>query len=167
MARSAGGPAVTGEFPKHGHIVFAGPTRVGKSTILRMLFAQYLAINIQCYLCDSHYIPYNPENGLDWTPIEARLAHPPFRKARAAADFLRWLATDELEVRKELAYHNKPVGQPIFVALEELAGLIVEAPEVAQYIGLLLRQSLKYGIVLGLAAQGFTGKDDRTRLWND
>jgi len=152
MARSADGP-ITVPFVKHGHITFAGPSRVGKSTIMRMLMAQFIAINVDCYMCDSHYIPFNPDNGLDWEPIEARLAHAPFRKANEAADFLRWLALEELATRKELAYHKKPVGRPIVVAIDELAGLIDEAPEVARYIGLLLRQSLKYWIVLAISAQ--------------
>lgn len=152
MGRSVDGPILI-EFPKHRHIVFAGPTRVGKSTIMRMLFAQYISINVDCYLCDSHYIPYNPDNGLDWTPIEQRLRHAPFRKAHEAADFLRWLALEELETRKDLAYRGQSVGRPIVVAIEELAGLIDASPEVGRYIGILLRQSLKYWIVLILVAQ--------------
>lgn len=157
MARSADGP-ITVPFGAHGHIVFAGPTRVGKSTIMRMLFGQFIAINVDCYMCDSHYIPYNPDNGLDWEPIEARLAHPPFRKAHEAAEFLKWLATEELEVRKDLAYHGRPVGRPIVVAIDELAGLIDEAPEVARYIGILLRQALKYLVVLAISAQDLLAK---------
>lgn len=157
MGRTANGPVLL-SLEHMPHLVFAGPTGVGKSKIVRMLFAQLIAINVQCYMCDSHYIPYSQDEGLDWTPIEARLMHPPIRDYATSADFLEWLAREELQTRKDRAFYSKPVGMPIMAGIEELAGIIDANPEAAKSIGILLRQGRKYGICLAIAAQDLLAK---------
>lgn len=152
LARSADGP-LTIAFPVHDHIAVTGPTCSGKSTILRLLLGQFLALDVACYLCDEYYVPVNQMNGLDWTPLEMRLARPPLRTSKAIADFLQWLSTDELETRKERAYLGQFVGQPIVVMIDNLTELISAEPEIASSLSTLLRQSLKYGIVLVLSSQ--------------
>lgn len=157
MGRTATGPVLL-RLEHMPHLVFAGPTGVGKSKILRMVFAQLIAVNVQVYMCDSHYIPYSKAEGLDWTPIEARLMHPPIRDYATSADFLEWLAYEELETRKARAYHQVALGTPIMAGIEELSGIIDAKPEAAKSIGILLRQGRKYGICLAIAAQDLLAK---------
>lgn len=155
LGRSEEGP-VTINVRDIWHVAFAGATGAGKSKIARMIFAQLIALNMQCYLCDPHYAPHSVENDgtrLDWTPIEARLAHPVLRKKSEIAKFLQWLAFEELERRIECAYRDEPVGAPLFVFIDELASIIDKEPMVAKCIGNLLREGRKYRICLMMAAQ--------------
>jgi hypothetical protein len=157
MGRGADGPVLL-SIKDAWHITFAGPTGVGKSKIVRMVFAQLIGLNMQCYLCDPHYAPVDVDEGLDWTPIESRLACPPLRTSDETADFLEWLDRGELEERKKRKYYQKPIGSPIFVALEELAALADDRPDAGKHIGSLLRQARKYRICVAMAAQGLLVK---------
>lgn len=154
LGRSADGPVLI-DIKNLWHVIFAGPTGAGKSKLTRLIFAQLLALDMQCYLCDPHYAPVSDQDSgdpLDWRPIEARLACPVLRKESEIADFLAWLV-EELQARKERAYRQQPIGRPIFVCIEELAAVTSEYPEAAKAIGKLLREARKYRICLIMAAQ--------------
>ena len=152
LGRSAEGPILL-PMSKLWHIAFTGPTGGGKSSAMRMILAQLLDCGATCYLCDIHYAPINMDNGLDWRPIEARLAAPPLYKERAILEFVRWLALDELERRKERNRLGQPLGKAIFFAIEELPAMVEEFPEISALLSKILRQGRKYGIYFMGATQ--------------
>jgi exonuclease VII small subunit len=133
------------------HIALTGPTGGGKTAILRLLLSQLLAVGSTIYLCDIHYAPV--KKGVDWRPIESRLAYPPFRDAKDIAGVVTWLARSELQARIDREYRGEPIGEPIFLAVEELPAIIDEKPEMAPDLAKILRQGRQYDLCFVGATQ--------------
>lgn len=162
MGRSQNGPILL-PLKDMWHIMFTGPTGGGKSKIVRLLLSQLVMVGAHCYYSDKHYVPYDEDEGLDWTPIEERLAAPVMTDVESTYDFLNWLVGmwpegSQLERRILRKRNNQPLGPPIFICIEELPAIIEKRPESAQLIKTLLQEGRKYNICFMGAAQGMLVK---------
>jgi len=135
------------------HIVMTGPTGGGKSTIRRMVMAQLMSFGALCYLSDKHYYPYDEETGLDWVPIEERLAAPLIRDSYETYQFVEALANKELQDRIDRKYESKPIGPAIFFFIEELPAIVDERRDIVPLLAKILREGRKYKICFCGAAQ--------------
>ncbi len=143
LARTASGPILV---PSNQlwHIALAGPTGGGKTTILRTVFSQLLYLGATGYLFDRFYAPI--KKGIDWRPIASKLAMPPIRDYQEMVDVMDWLARSELQVRIDREYKGEPIGEPVYIALEEMPLVVAEVPQIAEPIGRLLRQGRQYDL---------------------
>jgi hypothetical protein len=133
------------------HIALAGATGGGKTNILRLILAQLLKLGATCYLCDIHYAPN--KRGMDWIPIAERLAAPPVRDIQDIYATVEWLARSELQARIDREYAGEFIGDPLYLAIEELPAVMAEKPEIAPHLSKLLRQGRQYDVCLIGATQ--------------
>jgi hypothetical protein len=71
---------------------------------------------------------------------------------------LRHAATALLDKRKNLRAHSQPVGKHTFFVIDEYPAIVAERPDVAKYVGKLLREGGKYRLHLVIASQDFQVK---------
>jgi hypothetical protein len=143
LARTASGPILV---PANllWHIALAGPTGGGKTSILRTIFSQLLYLGATGYLFDRFYAPI--KKGIDWRPIANKLAVPPIRDYQEMVEVMDWLAGSELAARIDREYRGEAIGEPIYIALEEMPLIVAEVPQIAEPIGRLLRQGRQYDV---------------------
>lgn len=150
LARGASG-RITVPLDRLWHLALTGPTGGGKSTILRLILTQLLFLNMECILCDINYAPI--KRGIDWRPIASRLSRPVVRDIDDMYEVTDQLARGELEARRDREFNGEPVGEPIYLAIEELPAVVGEKPEIMKPIAKLLRESRQYGIYFFGATQ--------------
>lgn len=137
------------------HIVFAGPTGVGKTNLMRLFLTQLLAAGCQVALLDPHFTPQNPTTGEDWRAIGARVGGgrgPLVDKAAILAALSR-LASEELPRRLEAWHTGHSPGPPYFIAIEEAPALADYDKRFMEYVRPLLREGRKLGLYVIMAAQ--------------
>jgi hypothetical protein len=150
LGRSSSG-IITVAMSRLWHIALAGATGGGKTNILRLILAQLLKLGATCYLCDIHYAPN--KRGMDWIPIAERLAAPPVRDIQDIYATVEWLARSELQARIDREYAGEFIGDPLYLAIEELPAVMAEKPEIAPHLSKLLRQGRQYDVCLIGATQ--------------
>ncbi len=96
------------------------------------------------YLFDRFYAPI--KKGIDWRPIASKLALPPIRDYQEMVEVMDWLAGSELATRIDREYRGEPIGEPMYIALEEMPLVVAEVPHIAEPIGRLLRQGRQYDL---------------------
>lgn len=158
LAIGPGGKLITTPVKYLCHVALAGATGGGKSNAMRLLIPQLQAVGARVALADPHYTSYDVESGDDWRAIEARLTLRPAVKASDIEDLLKWLALDELPRRLEMRREQKPVGQPFFLAIDELPAIVADVPGAQDYMGRLLREGRKVQLLLLTAAQDWLVK---------
>jgi hypothetical protein len=143
LARTASGPILV---PSNllWHVALAGPTGGGKTTILRTIFSQLLYLGATGYLFDRFYAPI--KKGIDWRPIANKLAVPPIRDYQEMVEVMDWLVAGELAARIDREYRGEAIGEPMYIALEEMPLVVAEVPQIAEPIGRLLRQGRQYDL---------------------
>ncbi len=139
------------------HVALAAPTGGGKSSIVRMLASQLLAVGAHMWLADPHFTPLDPESGEDWRPIAARLAQPPFTKPAHIAAVLSQLVA-EMHRRYELRERGEMWNGSGYLIMEELPATLAslekeDARQLVKDYSVLLREARKVGIYLIAVAQ--------------
>lgn len=147
------------------HVALAGPTRGGKSSLMRMLLAQLCYAGASVLILNPHYSRYiHADEGdyedQDWTPFEPYLMYDPIecRKYEVIEHYLRQAATELLPKRLEQFARSQPLGKPYFIALDELPAIIDAIPDVPKYMAKILREGAKVGIFLIVASHDFLVK---------
>jgi hypothetical protein len=153
----AGGGLVTVPAGKLCHVAIAGYTGGGKSNLLRLLIPQLQAIGAKIVLCDPHYAPVDALSGDDWRPIAQRLYQPPAYTPAAIDDTFSWFV-DELDRRLELRRQDKPIGGPLFLALDELPIIAESVKGALDRLTRLLREGRKVHIFAVGSSQDFLVK---------
>lgn len=147
------------------HVALAGPTRGGKSSLMRMLLAQLCYAGASVLILNPHYSRYiHADEGdyedQDWTPFEPYLMYDPIecRKYEVIEHYLRQAATELLPKRLEQFARSQPLGKPYFIALDELPAIIDAIPDAPKYMAKILREGAKVGIFLIVASHDFLVK---------
>lgn len=138
------------------HIVFTGPTGGGKTNIMRLILVQVLYVGAKVYFLNKHYAPIErtPKGEIiDWRPIAARLACPVIRHVDEMEALAEQIAQEELPARIERGYLGEPIGEPLYLAVEELPAVIAERPAIMDHVSFILREGRKYGIYFVGATQ--------------
>src|SRR6266568_3545 len=158
LALGPGGERVTVPVKALCHVALAGATGGGKSNLMRLLLPQLLCVGARVILADPHYTPVDVESDEDWRPIARRLMMEPAIMYPAIKDVLSWLALKELPSRLERRRDMEPMGDPIFLAIDELPAIVKRIPEAPEYMADLLREGRKVGLYLVSAAQDWLVK---------
>lgn len=147
------------------HVALAGPTRGGKSSLMRMLLAQLCYAGASVLILNPHYSRYiHADEGdyedQDWTPFEPYLVFDPMecRKYEVITHYLKQVAEVLLPERLEKYAHSQPVGKPYFIALDELPAIVAHIKEAPDYLAYILREGAKVGIFLIVASHDFLVK---------
>jgi hypothetical protein len=173
LARDASGLPLTCHARDLCHVATTGPTGEGKSSIERLLMAQLCHAKIAPLLLNPHYTGYDIEaidpwgrHGEDWTPFEPYLLRDPMqcRDYRVIARYLEWAAKTEIPARLERRAHRQPVGQPLFLVVDELPSILREIPDVASFMLTILEEGRKVGVFLISAAHNFLVKTVAPKL---
>src|SRR5258706_2865512 len=134
------------------HVALLGSTGGGKSNLLRLILPQLLAGGASVVLADPHYAPVDPESGDDWREIAARLTYAPAVSKREIAGLLS-LMIGQLDLRLSRRRAGERVGQPMFLAFDELPSIAAMLPGAVAQIGRLLREGRKVHLLTVGASQ--------------
>jgi hypothetical protein len=142
------------------HVALAGATRGGKSSLMRMLLAQLCSAGARVLILNPHYSRFIRDGQEDWTPFDPYLIHDPMecRKYEVIEHYLRLVAEDLLPKRLDKFAHSLAVGEPYFLALDELPSIVRKIKNAPEYLEVILREGAKVGIFLITAAQDFLVK---------
>src|SRR5258708_5964060 len=147
------------------HVALAGPTRGGKSSLMRMLLAQLCHAGASVLILNPHYSRYvlkdeGDYEDQDWTPFDPYLIYDPMecRKYDVIEFYLRQVATELLPKRLEKFAHSQPVGKPYFIAIDELPAIIDAIPDAPALMAKILREGAKVGLFLITASHDFLVK---------
>ena len=137
------------------NIALAGATRQGKTSILRMMLAQLLFCGAIIYLTDPKYTDFDVEADEDWRPIRDKLARPPAYLIDDIQKTIRWISEEEIPTRLERRRRGERLGQPIFLAIDELPWIVDKWPQATDHISEILRIGSGLGVMVIGAAQDF------------
>jgi hypothetical protein len=157
LGLAPGGELVTVGARQLCHVAMLGATGVGKSNLLRLLLPQLQAVGAQVILADPHYARYDPESGDDWSMIESRLHMAPAHSPSAIAAAFGYLS-EQLHRRLELRREGRPLGKPLFLALDELLVIADVVPSAIDTLSQLLREGRKVGVYAVGASQSMLVK---------
>jgi len=148
------------------HVAHDGPTGSGKTIQWKAELIMLLKADILCFLANPHFAPVS-KKGEDWRPIARALEQQELPgqlpgllyTAAQIRDFLRWLASVEIDRRFALQRAGQYTYPPLYGFVDEWAEQVEEYPECGKYMQTIIRRGRAVDVCISTNSQGFLVDD--------